>query len=86
MNQKRTEIIHQRASLLVTQLVEAERKEFGGSKADALERLVLRGTISDKGLSLVDKHGSKDPQLAIFRDLDRKRAELGGGGQNLPGN
>lgn len=61
---KRTEIIHQRVTMLVIKLIYFEQKEFGGTKGDALERLIVRGTISTEGKRLLIQEAKNDPFLS----------------------
>jgi hypothetical protein len=62
---KRTYLVRQRVPDLTAKLLEVERKLYGGSESDALERLVLRGSQHPDALAILLEETQKDPKQAI---------------------
>lgn len=71
---RRTEAVTQRVTKLVKELIALEQKDHGGSKADALERLIMRGSTSAGARELMLNEARKDPR---FGPLFQAVAETG---------
>jgi hypothetical protein len=67
---QRTQVLHQRISKLIESLIALEQKNLGGSKADALERLIIKASSSGAALELIAEEAGKDPAFGpLFKRL-----------------
>lgn len=67
-----------RITPLALKLIAIERKALGGSDADAVERLIYRGSTSEDAQNAILEEASKDPQLsALIPALRSAKAKKG---------
>lgn len=81
--QKRNEVLRSRITKLIKGLISLEMKQHGGSEADALERLILRGSTSEDAIALAAEEASKDPQFAPLVHLLTQGQKANKGKKNV---
>jgi 3'-phosphoadenosine 5'-phosphosulfate sulfotransferase len=52
----------------VSRLIDLEVESLGGTRSDALERLILRGSISERALSAKREEAMSDSKVALLLD------------------